>query len=226
MKKIIGFSLIVLLSTALVAKGTIKFKKELIDFGEIESGKTVELNFEFENTGDTPLTIKNIETSCGCTTTQLEKKVYKPAEKGVIPVKFFSGGYSGKVTKSITVTSDDPDNPYKRLTLSGTAILKDFAKPILKPDRINFGKVEAGKTYTQKLNIANIGNIDLVLHKVAHRPEINLIFSAVTINPKKNSECEIIFKALEKGYFSDFVEITTNDPRGLQLVVKIDAEVE
>jgi hypothetical protein len=114
-------------SFLLFSQPIIKFKQKVIDFGDIQSGKVIDLKFEFVNDGDTTLIIKNIRTTCGCTVTQIEKREYKPGEKGKIPVKFFSQGYNGKIVKTITVITNDKTNQYTMLKITGKVILKDFA---------------------------------------------------------------------------------------------------
>ena len=73
---------LLLSSFILLADAEIKFKEKEIDFGEIESGETIDIRYEFENIGDKPLIIKNVSASCGCTSTKLEKREYQPGEKG------------------------------------------------------------------------------------------------------------------------------------------------
>ena len=41
-------------------------------------------DFRFVNTGDKPLTIKNIITGCGCTSSEWTEKAYQPGEEGII----------------------------------------------------------------------------------------------------------------------------------------------
>ena len=173
MKKRIGISLF-LLSALMFAKPAIKFKNTTVDFGEVASGKIVDIAFEFENTGSDVLIIKNVIPSCGCTTAALAKKEYKPGEKGTIASKFNTSGYNGKVIKTITVTSNDTDAPETRLTLTGTVIVKDFAQADLKPEQIAFGSVSVGKAYVRKLNLSNIGNLDLRIIEISCSPEVTL----------------------------------------------------
>lgn len=68
-------------------------------------------SFAFTNTGDTPVSITAITSSCGCTTAELEKKTYAPGESGEIVAKFKIGGRQGLQTKTIQVKTDDSDTP-------------------------------------------------------------------------------------------------------------------
>lgn len=225
MKKNI-FILIFLLAAVLFAKPAIKFKSTTIDFGEVESGKIVDINFEFENTGSDLLIIKNVIPSCGCTTTGLAKKEYKAGEKGTIASKFNSSGYNGKIIKTITVTSNDPDAAETRLTISGTVIVKDFAQVDLKPDRINFDMVKIGKTYTRKLNLSNSGNADLRIIEISCNPEVSLLFKTNVLAAKKTTEITLTFTPFTKGSFNNMVKIRTNDYRNPYVFVRLEAQVD
>ena len=80
--------------------------------------KTVELNgdarapvlearFHFTNTGGGPVEIRNVESSCGCTTTALEKRTYKPGEDGEIVARYTVGAHTGLQRKTLLVLTDD-----------------------------------------------------------------------------------------------------------------------
>ncbi len=70
------------------------------------------LTFPFENTGKQPVRIMKVNSSCGCITTPLPKKLYAPGEKGNLPVTFLLRGRSGLQKKHISiVTSDAPNSP-------------------------------------------------------------------------------------------------------------------
>jgi hypothetical protein len=186
----------------------------------------VDINFEFENTGSDLLIIKNVIPACGCTTTGLAKKEYKAGEKGTIASKFNTSGYNGKVIKTITVTSNDPDTAETRLTISGTAIIKDFAQADLKPERINFDLVTVGKTYTRKLNLSNSGTSDLRIIEISCNPEVSLQFKTNTLAAKKTTEITLTFTPFAKGIFNNMVKIRTNDYRNPYVFVRLEAQSE
>ena len=220
------FIMVFLLAAVLFAKPTLKFKNATVDFGEVASGKIVDISFDFENTGKDILYIKNVIPTCGCTTADLVKKDYQPGEKGTISSKFNTSGYNGRVIKTITVTSNDPDAPETRLTLSGTAMVKDFAQADIMPDHFAFGKVEIGKTYVRKFNLGNSGNMDLRILEVSCSPEVSLVFKTNALAAKKSTEITLSFTPFEKGSFNNMVKIRTNDYRNPYLFVRLEAQVD
>ena len=225
MKKSLFIALWVL-SAVLFAKPTIKFTSPNSNFGETTVGKTLDINFEFANVGSDVLYIKNIIPSCGCTTAELKKKEYRPGEKGTITVKFNTSGYNGRVVKTITVMTSDPDSPEVRLTLSGTVIVKDFAQADLKPDQISFGAVSVGKTYVRKLNLTNLGTLDLRVIELSHGPEASLEFKANLLAPRNSTEITLHFTPFEKGTFNSMLKIRTNDYRNPYVFVRLEAQVD
>lgn len=71
-----------------------------------------DFTFHFRNSGDAPVAITSIQTSCGCTTAAPTKQVYAPGEGGEIRVTYRFGGQVGAQEKTVSVTtSDSPDAP-------------------------------------------------------------------------------------------------------------------
>ncbi|HEY5687573.1 MAG TPA: DUF1573 domain-containing protein [Yeosuana sp.] len=100
----------------------ITFDKMEHDFGEIEAKTPVETEFNYTNTGDAPLVITDIKSSCGCTVPQdWSREPLAPGTSGKFSVKF-NGSGANKVTKTITVTAN---------TEKGSEVVKitAFVKP-------------------------------------------------------------------------------------------------
>ncbi|MEL0456107.1 DUF1573 domain-containing protein [Flavobacteriaceae bacterium SZ-1-7] len=101
----------------------IEFDKTEHDFGEIEARTPVETVFSYKNTGDAPLVITDIKSSCGCTVPQdWSRDPLAPGDSGQFTVKF-NGSGSNKVSKTITVTAN---------TEKGSEVVKITA--FVKPD--------------------------------------------------------------------------------------------
>lgn len=76
--------------------------------------------FKYENKGDTPVHIKAVRPSCGCTTAALAKNDVAPGEKGEITATFNIGERTGVQVKTVTVETDDPKMPQTVLTFKAT----------------------------------------------------------------------------------------------------------
>jgi hypothetical protein len=95
-------------------KEVLGIKETQFDFGTVPQGKPVFHYFEVFNTGDAPLKIENVQTSCGCTTPEWSKdpipaggsakiKVgYNAAAEGHFE-KYITVQYNGSATKQITI---------------------------------------------------------------------------------------------------------------------------
>lgn len=120
MKKTVLMLFIGLLSVGAFAQATakIEFKSDTIDYGEIERGSDGVRAFEFTNTGDAPLVITGVRSSCGCTIPKKPEEPILPGKTGVIEVKYDTNRV-GPIRKAITVTSN-ADTPTTILKIKGT----------------------------------------------------------------------------------------------------------
>jgi hypothetical protein len=227
MKRLFIMILVPLLAVTLAASAKITFEKTELDFGELESGKIVDMEYKFKNTGDETIIIKNISSSCGCTVTKVEKKEYQPGEEGTIPVKFFSRGLNGKITRTITVATNDPENVYTRLKVMGNVVLKDFAQwEIIGSERLDFSEVKLGQRYTEKIKFKNTGTIELRIVEVTIAPEIIPEFNKKVLAPDEEGEVNITFKPMQAGRFAAFMRIRTNAYKQRSVIIKISAEIK
>ena len=100
---------------------SISFEKDEYDFGKIEKGNIAKYQFKFTNTGKAPLVISNVRPSCGCTTPSWSKEPVAPGGTGYIEAAYNSNSGHGTFTKSITVTTNIPDQS-KVLYIKGEVI--------------------------------------------------------------------------------------------------------
>lgn len=94
-----------------------KFEKESIDYGKIQKGSNGERTFVFTNTGDAPLIITNIKSSCGCTVPKKPEKPIMPGKKGEIKVSYDTNRVGG-FSKSISIFSN-AKTPRKIIRIKG-----------------------------------------------------------------------------------------------------------
>ena len=96
----------------------VAWAKESHDFGEIPQGKPVSVEFAFTNTGDAPLLIADVATSCGCTASDYSKEPIAPGASSKIKVTYNAANI-GAFTKTITVNFSD-EEAKKVLMIKGT----------------------------------------------------------------------------------------------------------
>ena len=108
MKNLLAFLLVSLFSISIYAQeasAKIEFKDDTVDYGKIENGSNGVRTFTFTNTGNAPLVITNVKSSCGCTVPKKPTAPIAPGEKGEIEVKYDTKR-TGFIRKTITVTSN------------------------------------------------------------------------------------------------------------------------
>ena len=129
MKKIAIIALIAFIgfTQQSIAQAKIEFKAETIDYGEITKGSDGLRIFEFTNTGDEPLIISEVKSSCGCTVPKKPKGPVAPGESSTIEVKYDTKRV-GPIRKTITVYSN-ADEPIKSLKIKGK--INDVEKSVL-----------------------------------------------------------------------------------------------
>lgn len=98
----------------------IQFARPEHDFGRIASGLVLKFDYVFTNTGTAPLIISHVQPSCGCTTAGTWTREVAPGQTGTIPIQFNSTQFNGAVAKSVTVTSNDKQQPVVVLHLKAT----------------------------------------------------------------------------------------------------------
>lgn len=88
----------------------ITFDKTEHDFGTLLQGEVVTYSFHFTNTGNAPLLISNVSTSCGCTVGDFPREPIAPGKDGNIKATYDSKGHHGFQSRSLTVVSNTNPN--------------------------------------------------------------------------------------------------------------------
>ncbi|MFD2892592.1 DUF1573 domain-containing protein [Flavobacterium chuncheonense] len=131
MKNLLRIVTILLFSISTFAQDgpKIEFKAETINYGEVVKGVDSGIReFEFTNTGNAPLTIKNVKSSCGCTVPEWPKTPIAPGASDKIVVKYNMN--PGPISKTITVESNAVNKPngIVPLRIKGTVVKKEEKK--------------------------------------------------------------------------------------------------
>lgn len=93
------------------------------DFGTIPYDGDGTYNFEFKNTGNEPLVLSEVRSSCGCTTPEWPREPIKKGQKAIIKVKYNTKSI-GPFTKNVYVTSNAKTSRVT-LTIKGTVASND-----------------------------------------------------------------------------------------------------
>jgi len=203
----------------LVCAGTFAFAQPKItiiggdiqDWGKVKpKDDPLKATIKIKNEGNEMLKITDVRPGCGCTTAPLDKKELNPGEMASMDVTLKLGATSGMMTKSITISSNDPQNATKVLYLKA-----DVVRPIqiLPTQYFSFGEMTIGTKSEAKLIIKNTSTQDIVLSDFETVAGISLNLTKPTTIPG-GGEVELIAKVTpnEKGYFNGVVKMKTNHP--------------
>lgn len=126
MKKV-GFILLfslIMTGLAFAQKPAMEFQKTEHNFGTIkEEIGAVTTQFTFKNTGDAPIIIQRVSSSCGCTTPSYTRQPILPGKEGTISAQYSTVRRPGTFNKTIRVYTNIPDTVYV-LTIKGNVTPK------------------------------------------------------------------------------------------------------
>ena len=108
MKRILNLLAVVVFGVAAQAQSGAKIefkdKDNTIDYGTVNNTDNGVRTFIFTNTGDEPLIITNVISTCGCTVPSKPEEPIMPGKTGKIDVKYNMS--PGPIRKSMTVESN------------------------------------------------------------------------------------------------------------------------
>ncbi len=87
------------------------------DLGKVSVGETLEVDFEIRNGGEVELQITEVRPACGCTVVEYDAAI-PPGQVGKVHASLDTSNLNGPVSKTITVFTNDPENPALVLTLA------------------------------------------------------------------------------------------------------------
>ncbi len=105
-----------------VAAPKIEINQETRDMGTVPKGQIIETDFVIHNSGASDLVITDARPSCGCTVSSFDKLI-KPGADGKVHASIDTKSFSGPISKSVLVVSNDPERPQMNL----------FVKAVVKP---------------------------------------------------------------------------------------------
>ncbi len=141
---------------------------------EIEGGNTydwgntkpeqapLKADIKLWNKGDEVLQIKNVKPGCGCTTAPLDTNMVAPGKYATLKVSLNSGSYSGAVTKSISIFTNEEKDDHKLLFIK-TNVVRPLA---VFPTYITFNKAIVGQESEASVLLTNNTKGDIKINKV------------------------------------------------------------
>ncbi len=193
-----------------VKRPKIFFENPVFNFGKAYKGDKIEHVYKFENRGKSTLVIKKVKPSCGCTAAILSNNTILPGETGEVKATFNSRSYGGKVKKTISVLSNDPNTPNHKLTIAGE-VIEEIS---ITPKNINFGSFRADNQAdkTVEVSIKSQSGPDFKIVKVT--PSKPFVEASAAVD--QNGEYTIVATLKdyhEIGRFSGKIFLDTNSSK-------------
>ena len=207
-------------ATATAGVPDIEFEAPDFDFVEASPNQEIVHRFVFKNVGTAPLIVSQVRASCGCTATTLTRGEVEPGGTGEIEARLRVPVMSGPTTKTITVTSNDPDEPSVTLSMKGKVVREI---EVLPTDRVNFGRVTAEQADERRLQIQPSTDRKLKITDVnIQAPD----FDVELVTVKEDMQYELIVrtkKGLAGGLKRGTVTLTTDAEKMPTLEIPIMA---
>ncbi len=205
----------------LYAAPVLHIEKDVYNFGTILEGTVITHDFVIENTGNEPLLIPNIRSTCACAVADYTEKIL-PGEKGTVTVEFDSKGSGGRtVNYKIRGDSSDPDKENFDLAITG------YVEPILiiEPERAKFTG-NAGETVTGEIIITHDKRHPLkILSASTKKGNVSVKLEEIEKNGEQRKyKITVTSLKKEKGKYSDYIALTTDSEvfPDKQIIVKIE----
>lgn len=132
------------------------FKSTSHDFGTVAKAAKTEYRFFFDNPYATPVHVKSVRTSCGCTTPIIETETIPGGGRGSILARFNTNTHSGARAATVTVTFDKPSFGEVQLHVKGY-IRTDV---VFQPGEVSFGTLSQGQSKEIQVVVDYAGRSD------------------------------------------------------------------
>lgn len=173
------------------------------DWGYMPKGIKVSHNYKIQNVGEDTLKIASVKPSCGCTSAPLKKANLAPGESVDLEVSFDAKNMMGKVSKSVTVSSNDPATPSMVLHFTANVGIES---PTVRftPVEVLYDSVQLGKNDTRKILLFNtdITKVDLAF---VDKPKdvVDVDLKKSNLEPGKSTELIVkVGRNATPGYFN------------------------
>lgn len=174
-----------------------------------------------KNVGTENLIINEVKAGCGCTTAKLEeiKSNLAPGESTTLPVTLRLGSNQGDLTKTVRISSNDPNAKDKILYLKA----KVFHPISVNPTYFTYNEMKVGSESTAAVKIKNNTDKDITLSNFEMTPD-NVVYnfnqkSSKVLKPNEEVEVTTKYKADKVGYFNCTLKINTSYPDMKELVI-------
>lgn len=193
-------------------------------YGEVPPDKIVSHQFTIKNEGDNKLIIESVYSSCACVSLELAEKEIPAGGETRLNTIFDPYGYEGYVTRYLTIKSNDPDCPEKRIDLTITVLRVPNPDIEISQQTFNLGNIYGEEPVVLPFTIINSGDADLIIEDIVSEDIFShTLHLPLIVAPGEQYQAEIYLNVslLKEGDFRKAIRIMTNDPQNPILFLRI-----
>jgi hypothetical protein len=215
MPRFTSFGLIVLLCGVcipLMAQPNIHVDKTKIDLGTIYHGDVRTMKLLVSNSGNQPLRIRGVETSCGCTSAGKHVSVIEPGKSDTIEVTFNSTGFDGKIRKEVLIYSDDPSSPTVFVFITGT--ISSELETVPKVSLIQLRSSPIGVAAASPIVVRNVSQDTIIIAGISVADKsVTFTVEHSVIPPAGTTTIVVHYTPRSIALVDQTLQIQTNSPR-------------
>ena len=184
-------------------KISLLFDKQVIDVGTLtEDDAPCSYTFVGKNMSGREVDIARIQTTCGCTKSNVDKTKLHPGDSCRIEVTFTPNGYPGTIdTRAFVYLKGQEKNPVAKLELRGEVLPSadiwyrfkyQMGDLRLKQSKVTFTEVEAGMQPEARILCGNSGKKNLSIHSIVIPPYAQVRTEPEVIKPGEEADLVVV----------------------------------
>jgi len=202
--------------------GKITFIEREHAFGTIkEVDGPVSHTFVFINKGTSPLRVKEVDVSCGCTTPEWTESAVAPNDTGFITAEFNPDNKPGEFEKYLTIHTDG-NPPIDEIKITGFVVARptvpeddypyEYGSLRLKDRNFKIGLISTEKEESRVFEVYNQSESDTLRLSTKQSNVAHIQFAFNDIPPKSSGELTLIYDPNKKNDFGSYLRDKINLP--------------
>jgi hypothetical protein len=218
---VIFITLLSLGTGIVIAESVMKVPVDSYDFGYAPQNANISHRFWLYSAGTDTLKITNVKPGCGCTKAPLEKSTVAPGESTMVELIFNTKNYSGKLSKSATITTNaiQATNQISFLT----SVMKDKDTTLaaaIAPERVVVQRVEDKAPGKFVVNIRNHSTGDITPALDGCPLDLFDVKLPKKIKAGKTAQAEIKINKTVSAFEKSFT-IQLDDPKATRFTIPV-----
>jgi hypothetical protein len=202
-------------------------------FGAMQRGTSKLHEFEVENVGQSPLTLRVVSTTCKCTIGDVSQEPIQPGETVKVKLEWSALINPGPFRQVATIETNDPRSPRLELSVEGSVTeATGLYPPDFTFDKVTAGESKSADVYVMAFTQDELKVDDPEFSNTETRPffdvDIELVEPKDLPNPKAKAGARIRVSTkpgLRLGRFDQWLAVSTNIADAEQIKIPVIGRV-